>query len=98
MALIGDVSILKRDRCLAALYLKSTLSEPYQFVFYLGIIVLMFLIKETFISMYILWSLAVFSTKAGAEIADRLHSYYLSQGLDFSCNRKQFGANQENCQ
>lgn len=83
MALIGDVSILERDNWLGTLYLKSTLSEPYEFVFYLGIIVLIILTTATIVSMYISWRLSMFATKVGAEIADRLYSYYLSQGWLF---------------
>jgi ATP-binding cassette, subfamily B, bacterial PglK len=79
MALIGDVSILERDNFLAMLYLESNLGSPYDFIFYLGFVVLSFLATAAIISMYTTWRLAMFATKIGVEIADSLYSYYLSQ-------------------
>jgi len=79
MAIVGDPSILERENLLATLYLKSNISEPYVFIFYLGFIILAILLMTSCISMYITWRLSMFATKVGVEIGDRLYSYYLSQ-------------------
>jgi ATP-binding cassette, subfamily B, bacterial PglK len=83
MALVGDLTILERDNLLATLYLKSNLGNPYEFIFYLGFIVLATLATATIVSMYVSWRLSMFATKFGAEIADRLYSYYLGQSWLF---------------
>jgi ATP-binding cassette, subfamily B, bacterial PglK len=79
MALVGDVSILEKDNLLATIYLESNLGDPYEFIFYVGLIVLATLTTAAIISMYVSWRLAMFATKIGAEIADRLYSHYLNQ-------------------
>ena len=79
MAIAGDPSILERENLLAMLYLKSNIGEPYDFIFYLGIIILAVLITTSCFSMFITWRLAMYATQIGVEIGDRLYSYYLSQ-------------------
>lgn len=83
MALIGDISILEGDNWLATLYTKSNINNQYEFIFYLGLIVLVILTVATIVTMYISWLLAMFATKVGAEIADRLYSHYLKQNWIF---------------
>ena len=82
MALVGDLSILEGDNLLATLYLKSNL-DIYEFVFYLGLIVLITLTAAAIVSMYITWRLSMFAPKIGAEISHRLYSYYLDKDLLF---------------
>jgi ABC-type multidrug transport system fused ATPase/permease subunit len=79
MALVGDLSILERDNLLAVLYFESNLNNPYEFIFYLGIFVLIALVIAASVSMFISWRLSMFATQVGVEIADRLYSYYLNQ-------------------
>ena len=82
MALVGDLSVLERDNLLSMLYLKSNL-DIYEFIFYLGLIVLITLATATLVSMYITWRLSMFAPKIGAEISHRLYSYYLDKDLLF---------------
>ena len=79
MAIAGDPSILERENLLAMLYLKSNIGDPYDFIVYLGIIILAVLITTSCFSMFITWRLAMYATQIGVEIGDRLYSYYLSQ-------------------
>ena len=79
MALVGDPSILQRENFLGMLYLKSNIDEPYEFIFYLGFIVLAILTISALISIFITWRLAMFATKIGVEIGDRLYSHYLNR-------------------
>ena len=83
MALIGDVSILAGDNWLATLYTKSNINDQYEFISYLGLIVIVVLTLATIVTMYISWLLAMFATTVGTEIADRLYSYYLKQDWIF---------------
>jgi ABC-type multidrug transport system fused ATPase/permease subunit len=79
MAIVGDPSILQRENFLSMLYLKSNLDEPYEFIFYLGLVVLTILTISALISIFITWRLAMFATKIGVEIGDSLYSHYLNQ-------------------
>ena len=82
MALVGDLSVLERDNLLSMLYLKSNL-DIFEFIFYLGLIVLITLATAAIVSMYITWRLSMFAPKIGAEISHRLYSYYLDKDLLF---------------
>ena len=79
MAIVGDPSILEKEGFLGMLYIRSNLGEPYQFIFYFGLIVLVILIISALISIFITWRLAMFATKIGVEIGDRLYSHYLNR-------------------
>ena len=83
MALAGDPSILERDNLLGMLYLKFNIGEPYDFIFYLGLIILTIILTTSCLSMYMTWHLSMFATHVGVEIGDRLYSYYLSQDWIF---------------
>ena len=79
MAIVGDPSLLEKEGFLGMLYIRSNLGDPYQFIFYLGFIVLVILIISALISIFITWRLAMFANKIGVEIGDRLYSHYLNQ-------------------
>jgi HlyD family secretion protein len=79
MALVSDLSILERENLLAAIYLKSNIVGPYNFMFYLSIVVLINLTIAAIFSMFVTWRMSMFATKVGVEIGDKLYSYYLSQ-------------------
>ena len=82
MALVGDPSVLERDNLLATVYLKYNF-ETYEFIFYLGVIVLISLTVASIVSIYITWRIAMFSPRIGTEIAHKLFSYYLDQNFLF---------------
>ena len=82
MTLVGDPSILERDNLLATVYLKYNF-ETYEFIFYLGVIVLISLTVASIVSIYITWRIAMFPPRIGTEIAHRLFSYYLDQDFLF---------------
>lgn len=83
MSLVGNISILSSENFLSKLYIISGLNNPYQFVFYLGIGVLITLTIAAVISICVSWRLAIFGSAVGAEISDRLYSYYLDQNWLF---------------
>ena len=82
MALVGDPSVLERDNLLATIYLKYNF-ETYEFIFYLGVIVLISLTVASIVSIYITWRIAMFPPRIGTEIAHKLFSYYLDQNFLF---------------
>lgn len=83
MAIIGDMSILSGNGLLADLYTKSGMSSPNEFVFWLGVSVLVLLLFAALISMYTTWRLSMFATSIGSEIADTLYQFYMNQSWLF---------------
>lgn len=83
MALVGDMSLLQQDTIIAQVYQASGISSESQFVFMLGVGVLVMLFISAMISMFTTWRLSMFATKVGTEIADRLYTHYLKQGWLF---------------
>ena len=79
MALVGDLSQLQQDTFIAEVYKLSGLSSESQFVFWLGLSVLIMLFFASIISMYTTWRITLFANKISVEIADRLYTHYLKQ-------------------
>ena len=83
MALVGDISILESEGIFSKIYLISDLNNPTDFLFYVGIIVLLMLTLSTVISMFTIWRLSIFGARIGTEIADRLYEFYMQQDWQF---------------
>ena len=83
MALVGDISILDGSSVFAELYQMSGLNNPMDFVFYTGLLVLVALTVSTLVSMFTVWSLALYGASVGVEIADRLYAYYMQEDWQF---------------
>ena len=79
MALVGDMSQLQQDTFIAKFYQMSGINSESQFVFILGICVLIMLFISMVISVFTIWGLSMFANKIGTEIADRLYAHYLRQ-------------------
>lgn len=79
MALVGDITILEKENILANLYQLSGVTEPYTFMFWAGVLVLVMLSLSTLLSMFTIWKLSMFGAAVGSEIADRLYNHYLNQ-------------------
>ena len=83
MAVVGDMSQLQEDTLIAQIYKSSGITSESQFVFMLGVFVLLALSISTIISMLTIWKLSIFAHQIGTEIADRLYTHYLKQGWLF---------------
>lgn len=79
MALVGDMSLLQQETIISSVYQSSGIASETQFVFLLGVGVLVMLFISAMISMFTTWRLSMFATKVGSEIADRLYAHYLKQ-------------------
>jgi HlyD family secretion protein len=87
MSLVGDMAQLKQDTIISKMYLASGIESRTQFVFFLGIGVLMMLFLSAIISMFTIWRLSVFAHQVGIEIADRLYTHYLKQDWMYHSSR-----------
>jgi len=79
MALVGDVSQLQGEGLLADIYRTSGLESPRDFLFWLGIGVLLVLTLAAGISMFTIWRLSMYGAKVGAELGNRLFGHYMHQ-------------------
>lgn len=79
MALVGDIGLIERDGLFTNLYQFSGLSNPMDFVFYMGLGVLLMLSISTLVSMFTIWKLSLYATRVGTEISDRLYTFYMQQ-------------------
>jgi HlyD family secretion protein len=83
MALVGDISILEKNNVFAELYQFSGITDPMDFVFYTGLLVLVALSVSTLVSMFTIWKLSLYAARVGTEIADRLYAYYMQEDWQF---------------
>ena len=79
MALVGDIGLLEKEGVFAKLYQFSGLTNFTDFLFYTGVAVLLTLILSTVISIFTIWSLSLYVSRAGTELADRLYKHYIEQ-------------------
>ncbi|MPX98342.1 ABC transporter ATP-binding protein, partial [Salinivibrio sp. VYel6] len=83
MALVGDISQLQGEGKFAQLYQYSGLANSSDFIFWVGVIVLVALAIAAMISMYTIWRLSLYAQQVGAELSTRLYRYYMSQSWLF---------------
>lgn len=79
MAVVGDVSRLEGEGTLAQLYQASGMDTHRQFLFWLGIAVLVALTGAAMLSMFVTWRLALYAEQIGVEISTRLYQHYMQQ-------------------
>src|SRR5690554_7822426 len=73
MALMDDMSRLQGDGLLAQLYAMSGLASPRDFLFWMGLAVLVALSLSAAVSMLTVWRLSVYGQQLGAELSIRLY-------------------------
>lgn len=83
MALISDITIIEGENILATIYKVSGATDPQDFVFYVGLIVLMLLSVSSIVSMYTVWVLSRFGQETGVSIGNRLFEFYLGKSWLF---------------
>lgn len=86
MTLVGDMSLLQQNTTIAKIFLYSGTSSESQFIFSLGVGVLVVFLISSVVSMFTLWRLLMFANKTGIDIANRLYSHYLKQDWLFHAN------------
>ena len=79
MALVGDMSQLQQDTIIARVFQSSGITSESQFVFFLGVGVLIMLFVSAMFSMFTTWRLSMYASSVGSEITDKLYTHYLKQ-------------------
>lgn len=83
MALVADMQLLETNATLKQIYQATGLGNPQDFLFLVGVAVLVMLGLASALSIFTTWRLSLYSMHTGTEIADRLYQYYLSQNWLF---------------
>lgn len=79
MGLVGDMGRLEGNGLIAKIYLASNIDSHQQFLFWLGIAVLVVLASAAALSMYTIWRLSLYGSQIGAELSTRLYKHYMYQ-------------------
>ena len=83
MTLVGDTNILNEPNYLSNLYANSGFNTELEFVFVVGVFVLIVLVLSSCISIFTIWRLSMFAAQIGTDIGDRLYNFYLKQNWLF---------------
>lgn len=83
MALVADMQLLETNATLKQIYQATGLGNPQDFLFLVGVAVLVTLGLASALSIFTTWRLSLYSMHTGTEIADRLYQYYLNQNWLF---------------
>jgi len=79
MALVSNIELLDGDGFLAQMFINSGLENKMDFLFLIGLGVLLMLILSSLTSIFTYRKLALFGASLGVEMADRLYKYYIEQ-------------------
>jgi ABC-type multidrug transport system fused ATPase/permease subunit len=82
ISMISDPGILDNENKLSEVYKLSGVTKD-QFIFYVGILVIILISISSFLSISVNWLLYKFSNKIGMSLSTRLLNYYLSNNYLF---------------
>jgi ATP-binding cassette, subfamily B, bacterial PglK len=83
IAIATDKTVIFDNEYLNYLYSAFNSESPEGFIITLGSIVLFALFFSSVLSMFTTWRMSLFAMTTGAEISDRLYSYYMRQSWCF---------------
>lgn len=83
MTLVGDMSQLQQDTLYAHMYKFSGITSESEFVFLLGVGVMIMLFISASISMFTTWKLSMFGSQIGSELSTRLYNHFIKQNWLF---------------
>ncbi len=79
MALVGDMSQLQQDTIISRFYQFSGIASELDFLFLLGVCVLVILFLSALACMSITWRVSMFTGSLGAELTAKLYNYYITK-------------------
>src|SRR5699024_3400066 len=83
MALVADMDLINTNPIWHKLYLFSGSQDHMNFLFVMGVGVLIMLAIASVVSIITTWRLSMFSFSVGVQLADRLYRHYLRQSWLF---------------
>ncbi|OCH11925.1 hypothetical protein A6E05_10145 [Aliivibrio sp. 1S165] len=85
-SLVVNNGIIESNSFVNGIYTYFKFESHYDFLFFIGVIVLSVLILSSLLSMFTVWKLATFAARVGTELADRLYIYYCKKNWIFHIN------------
>ena len=86
MAVVGNSSYIHEQYLLSHIYELLGLNNINDFLFWLGMAVLLALALAACISMFTTWRMVLYSNQVGAELSNRLYKHYMNQSWLFHAN------------
>jgi ABC-type multidrug transport system fused ATPase/permease subunit len=77
MSVVSDVNILQGGGVASRLFDLAGSYTPFDFIYFLGVAVIIVLVVSTVLSILTVWRLSLFANEVGVELGDRLYNYYI---------------------
>lgn len=83
MAIISNVELIKSNDIVSELYKLSSANTNIEFMFLVGVVVLIFMLISALTSIVTIWKLSMYAASVGSEFGDRLYEYYINMDYEF---------------
>ena len=83
MAVVGDINLLKQDTVISQVYQYSGISSELDFLFLLGIGVLIVLFFSALVCIATTWKVSMFTGSLGAELTAKLYNHFIAKNWLF---------------
>ncbi|MGU5766953.1 ABC transporter ATP-binding protein [Aeromonas allosaccharophila] len=83
MAIVGNTELIKSNYIFSELYKLSGANTNIEFMFSVGVIVLVFMFIAAITSIVTIWKLSMYAASVGSEFGDRLYEYYINMDYEF---------------
>lgn len=87
IAIVSDPALITENALIYDIYYSLSFQSQNNFLLFLAFCVLFFLTTASLVSVFTTWRLAMFASKVGIDVADRLFIHYLSQSWLFHARR-----------
>ncbi len=83
MAIVGNIELIQSNNFIRQAYVFSGATSDIEFLFLVGIFVLVFMLLAAFLSIITIWKLSMYAASVGAEFGDRLYEHYINMDYEF---------------
>ncbi|EEY97962.1 ABC-type antimicrobial peptide transport system ATPase component [Vibrio sp. RC586] len=83
MAIVSNDEYIQSNRIISEIYKLSGVSSNIDFMFSLGVAVLVLMLIAAIASMITIWKLSMFAASVGSEFGDRLYEHYINMDYEY---------------
>lgn len=83
MAIVSNDESIQSNRIISEIYKLSGVSSNIDFMFSIGVAVLILMLIAAIASMVTIWKLSMFAASVGSEFGDRLYEYYINMDYEY---------------
>ena len=77
MAIVGNIDLVESNLIINKLYIISGATNNIEFLFYVGLGVLVLMFSAAITSIVTIWKLSMYAANVGSEFGDRLYEHYI---------------------